>query len=167
MRRWTCWWWAAVLRGLAAAITAKRAGAEVLILERYGCFGGVISQVGVEGFAWYRHEAPSKRAAWCRSLRKCPSGWAGKTQECQSTSQALDAEMFKYAADRMVEEAGIRPILHCTAVEAILEGDRITGVITESKSAGWRSWPNGSLTVRRRGYCALAAHLSPKPPKMS
>ena len=42
--------------GLAAAIAAKRAGADVLILERYGCFGGVISQVGVEGFAWYRHE---------------------------------------------------------------------------------------------------------------
>ena len=36
--------------GLAAAIAAKRAGADVLILERYGCFGGVNSQVGVEGF---------------------------------------------------------------------------------------------------------------------
>ena len=38
--------------GLAAAIGAARAGAETTLLERYGCFGGNITQVGVEGFAW-------------------------------------------------------------------------------------------------------------------
>ena len=42
--------------GLAAAIAASRAGVEVCLLERYGCFGGNITAVGVEGFAWYRHE---------------------------------------------------------------------------------------------------------------
>ena len=42
--------------GLAAAIAAARAGAETTLLERYGCFGGNLTQVGVEGFAWYRHD---------------------------------------------------------------------------------------------------------------
>ena len=42
--------------GLSAAITAARAGVEVTLIERYGCFGGNITAVGVEGFAWYRHE---------------------------------------------------------------------------------------------------------------
>jgi len=42
--------------GLAAAIAAARAGVSVTLLERYGCFGGNITAVGVEGFAWYRHE---------------------------------------------------------------------------------------------------------------
>jgi len=42
--------------GLAAALAAARAGAKTALLERYGCFGGNITQVGVEGFAWYRHE---------------------------------------------------------------------------------------------------------------
>ena len=42
--------------GLAAAIGAARSGVEVTLLERYGCFGGNITAVGVEGFAWYRHE---------------------------------------------------------------------------------------------------------------
>ena len=41
--------------GLSAAITAARAGVEVTLIERYGCFGGNITAVGVEGFAWYRH----------------------------------------------------------------------------------------------------------------
>src|SRR6201996_4988937 len=43
--------------GLAAALAAARAGVEVTLVERFGCFGGNITVVGVEGFAWYRHEA--------------------------------------------------------------------------------------------------------------
>ena len=42
--------------GLAAALACARAGVRTTLLERYGCFGGNITQVGVEGFAWYRHE---------------------------------------------------------------------------------------------------------------
>lgn len=38
---------------LAAAIGAGRAGAGTTLLEHNGCFGGNITQVGVEGFAWY------------------------------------------------------------------------------------------------------------------
>ena len=42
--------------GLAAAIASARAEVSVTLLERFGCFGGNITAVGVEGFAWYRHE---------------------------------------------------------------------------------------------------------------
>ncbi len=34
--------------GLAAALGAARAGAEVTLLERFGCFGGNLTAVGVE-----------------------------------------------------------------------------------------------------------------------
>ena len=39
--------------GLAAAIASARAGVQTTLLERYGCFGGNLTQVGVEGLAWY------------------------------------------------------------------------------------------------------------------
>jgi FAD dependent oxidoreductase len=42
--------------GLAAALAAARAGADVTLLERFGCFGGNLTAVGVEGLAWDRHE---------------------------------------------------------------------------------------------------------------
>ena len=42
--------------GLSAAIAAARAGVKTMIIERYGCFGGNITVVGVETLAWYRHE---------------------------------------------------------------------------------------------------------------
>ncbi len=43
-------------RTLAAALAAARCEVEVTLVERFGCFGGNITTVGVEGFAWYRHE---------------------------------------------------------------------------------------------------------------
>ena len=42
--------------GLAAAVAAARAGVDVTLVERFGCYGGNITAVGVEGMAWYRHE---------------------------------------------------------------------------------------------------------------
>ena len=54
--------------GLSAALAAARAGVSVILLERNGCFGGNITQVGVEGFAWYRHED----TGLCRGRREHP-----------------------------------------------------------------------------------------------
>jgi hypothetical protein len=52
----------------------------------------------------------------------------------RSRSEVLDAEMFKYVADRMVREAGVEPLLHSTAVDAVMEGNTIQGIIIESKA---------------------------------
>ncbi len=54
--------------------------------------------------------------------------------EPQSISHALDAEMFKYVADVLVQEAGVRPMLHRPFVAPILRDGAICGVITESKA---------------------------------
>ncbi len=120
--------------GLGAAVTAARAGVSVMLLERYGCFGGVISQVGVEGFAWYRHEGTIEAGGLAFELEERAIKIGGATPEPQSTSQALDAEMFKFLCDELVEDAGVRPLLHTSCVEAIVEDDQIKGIITESKS---------------------------------
>ena len=42
--------------GLAVALSAARTGVKVILVERFGCFGGNITAVGVGGFAWYKHE---------------------------------------------------------------------------------------------------------------
>jgi hypothetical protein len=56
------------------------------------------------------------------------------TPEVQSISHALNTEMFKYIADRLVIESAVRPLLHCYFVEPVMDGAKIVGVITESKS---------------------------------
>jgi hypothetical protein len=50
------------------------------------------------------------------------------------TYEILDTEIFKFLADELIKEAEITPLLHCTAVDAIMSGNTIKGVITESKS---------------------------------
>src|SRR5579883_3642632 len=82
--------------GLAAALAAARAGARTTLLERYGCFGGNITQVGVEGFAWYRHEGTVDCEGIGIELEQRARAMGAAIPEPQSLSHALDAEMFKY-----------------------------------------------------------------------
>lgn len=120
--------------GLAAALAAARAGARTALLERNGCFGGNITQVGVEGFAWYRHEHTVDCEGIGIEFEQRAKAMGAAMPEPQSLSHALDAEMFKWVADELVSEAHITPLLHRLCVAPILEGDLIRGVITESKA---------------------------------
>ncbi|MFM5917347.1 MAG: FAD-dependent oxidoreductase [Novosphingobium sp.] len=120
--------------GLAAALASARAGVETVLVERYGCFGGNITQVGVEGFAWYRHPATIDSEGIGREFEERAKAMGAALPEPQSISHALDAEAFKVVADRLVEEAGVIPMLHRMFVAPIMEGNAIRGVIVESKA---------------------------------
>src|SRR3954468_4030999 len=119
---------------LAAALGWARAGVRTTLLERYGCFGGNITQVGVEGFAWYRHEKTVDCEGIGIEFEQRAKAMGASMPEPQSISQALDAEMFKWVADTLVQEAEIKPLLHRLGVAPIVENGVITGVITESKA---------------------------------
>ena len=120
--------------GLAAALAGARADAEVTLVERFGCFGGNITAVGVEGMAWYRHEQTVDAGGIARELEERAHAMGAAVPETQSLSFELDAEGFKVVADVLVEEAGVHPMLHRTFVAPVLDGDAITGIVTESKA---------------------------------
>jgi ribulose 1,5-bisphosphate synthetase/thiazole synthase len=120
--------------GLAAALAAARAGAQTALIDRNGCFGGNITQVGVEGFAWYRHEHTVDCEGIGIEFENRAKAMGAAMPEPQSLSHALDAEMFKWVADTLVGEAGIKPLLHRLGVAPIVENGAIRGIITESKA---------------------------------
>src|SRR5271169_6406290 len=120
--------------GLAAALAAARAGARTALVDRNGCFGGNITQVGVEGLAWYRHEHTVDCEGIGIEFETRATAMGAAMPEPQSLSHALDAEMFKWVADVLVDEAGIKPLLHRLCVAPIMENGAICGVITESKA---------------------------------
>ena len=120
--------------GLAAAIAAARCGVEVTLLERFGCFGGNITAVGVEGFAWYRHEQTIDSEGLGIEFEQRAVSAGAAVEEPQSNSHAIDGEAFKWVADTLVSEAGITAMLHRMFVAPLMEGDCIVGVIVESKA---------------------------------
>jgi len=120
--------------GLAAALAAARAGAEVTLLERFGCFGGNLTAVGVEGLAWYRHEDTVEAGGIGREFEDRAREMGAAVPESQSLSHEIDAEGFKLVADRLVQEAGVHPMLHRLCVAPVMDGDAIAGVVVESKA---------------------------------
>lgn len=142
--------------GLAAALSAAKEGVNTIILERYGFFGGVITQTNMGSTSWYRYKDTVDAGGICtqfenkaremgasidpfKAMKKIPfvTGMLekeGLIVDGKPTYEMLDAEMFKHVADTMILESGMVPVLHCLAVDAIMEGNTIKGVITESKS---------------------------------
>ncbi len=120
--------------GLSAALAAARTGVKVILVERFGCFGGNITVVGVEGFAWYRHEKTIEAGGIAYEFEERAKAIGAAVPESQSISYELDSERFKLVADKLVEEAGIHPMLHRLFVSPIIKENIIKGIIVESKS---------------------------------
>ena len=141
--------------GLSAALAAAREGIDTMLIDRHGCFGGVITQAIVGTIAWYRYaktvdaggigvefERRAKEMGATINIIgniKNPEMVGVLEQEGlmingEPTYEVLETEMFKYVADTLIQEAGITPLLHCSAVNVVMDGNNIKGVITESKS---------------------------------
>ena len=143
--------------GISAALAAAREGVDTMLVERYGYFGGVITQAMVGTISWYRY-AKTVDAGGIGlefELRAKEMGGTidvlgkiknkdmiatleeeGLIANGKPTFEILDTEVFKYVADQLIQEAKIRPLLHCYITDVIRQTIRniIKGVITESKS---------------------------------
>lgn len=145
--------------GLSAALAAARTGARTVLLDRYGFFGGVITQCQMGSIAWYRfantidagglhreYETRAKAMGAVHDMSDHPLAFLARPRlermgfmvDGQLTFEILDTELFKHVADVLLLEAGVTPVLHCWAVGADMDGDTIRGVIVESKSGRQR-----------------------------
>jgi FAD dependent oxidoreductase len=120
--------------GLGACLGAARAGASTMVVERFGCLGGNITAVGVESIAWYRREKTVDCEGIGIELEQRAKSMGATSPEPQSRSEAINADMFKHVADTLIEESGVTPLLHAVAIDAVMDGDVIRGVIVHSKA---------------------------------
>jgi ribulose 1,5-bisphosphate synthetase/thiazole synthase len=141
--------------GLAAAISSARAGVQTMLVERYGCLGGNLTHVGVEGIAWYRQEKTVDVEGIGIELEQRAKNSGAAAPEPQSLSYAINAEMFKALADQWVQEAGVETLLHALAVGVIRDGNALKGIIIESKSG--RQAILAKRTVDATGDADIAA----------
>lgn len=116
--------------GVGAAVAAARNGVRTILLERFGSFGGTWTSgllSAIMPFPYVR----GIFAEVSEALQKA-SSWAGWSSE-YGAGASYDVETAKVVLDRLVTEAGVIPYFFTHVADVIREGDRVTGVIVESK----------------------------------
>lgn len=105
-----------------------------MVVERYGCFGGNLTHVGVEGIGWYRQKETIDVEGIGFEFEERAKRFGSSAPEPQSMSHANNGEMFKVVADNWIQECGIRPLLHSLAVDLIRDGRSLKGIVIQNKS---------------------------------
>lgn len=123
--------------GASAAIAAARLGAKVVLVERYGFLGGMSTAGFVFPFmTHYAGDRPVIVGLWGELLDRLaqyPYGYKASTH-LGLRHFCFDVEGVKQAWLTMCLEAGVQLQLHTLITDALLDGTRVAGLITHSKS---------------------------------
>jgi 2-polyprenyl-6-methoxyphenol hydroxylase-like FAD-dependent oxidoreductase len=148
--------------GVGAALTAARCGANTVLVERYGHLGGMgtgglvtiipnlsdfngkqqiagISQEWIDRLKT-RHAADHpKKEHWGSRDPKLTAYYEDRSffnvrERTVLYSVHIDAEISKCILQDMMKEAGVTTYLHSWGTEPVMEGNKVKGVIFESKS---------------------------------
>lgn len=116
--------------GIAAAFTAARAGAKVLLLERHPFLGGVWTAGALTIIIDSEHKDGLNRELRRRLEERSEVVYCKQWPEWP----VYGIEAMKTLLDEMIEETGIEVQFYTTVAAVAREGRRVTGVFTESKS---------------------------------
>jgi hypothetical protein len=124
--------------GTAAALCARRLGADVTLVERYGYLGGLATGGLVLGiFPLYDRQKKQVIYGIAEELMKkldvMKYGIIDRNKA--PTYPTFDAEALKFLLADMVLDSGITAYLDCWGVDAIVDGKgAVKGAVFESKS---------------------------------
>jgi hypothetical protein len=119
--------------GIGAAIGAAKTGADTLLIENYGFFGGVASWS--IGMCMNQMRPNSEPRGFIHELLLKKLQNYGEQAVRLSTHQFfVNVEYLKVALLDALDEVGCKYLVHVKAVDAITKGNRITGVIVSTKS---------------------------------
>jgi 2-polyprenyl-6-methoxyphenol hydroxylase-like FAD-dependent oxidoreductase len=162
--------------GIGAAVTAARAGANTVLVERYGhlggmATGGLVVLLPHMSSGGERQEIMGNCQEWVDRLDRVGGAIHPDRTDIGSSdptvidkwrhyfsfvendhvrqSVYLDPELLKCVLNDMVEEAGVKLYLHSWGCRAITEGNRVNGVVFESKEG--RQAILGRVTIDATG----------------
>jgi len=135
--------------GVVAALAAARQGAKTVLIERKGYPGGTVTEGGTALHSFYNLWKAFPGAEKRQVVRGIPQqiidrldrvgGTSGHAEMLEgynydSVCTAIDTEMYKLVTFEMLDEAGVFVCVNTLLTGAIMEGSRIKGIITESRS---------------------------------
>jgi ribulose 1,5-bisphosphate synthetase/thiazole synthase len=122
--------------GVAAAISASRAGSSTILVERYNHLGGLwtgglvlplLSTHAMDQSGRFKKVIYGIGDEMSQRLTKM--GMA-----IHEVNPVIDPEAGKYILDVMIKESGVRMLYHCWVSNVVVENGAIEAVIMDSKS---------------------------------
>jgi hypothetical protein len=137
--------------GIGAALAAARSGAKTALVERYGFLGGNATAGLVGPFMTsYSDDGETQlvKGVFDELVRRMEgfggavhpedvrtgSSYSGFFSKGHDHVTPFDPEAVKLAAAEMMEEAGVRMLMHTFFVDTLVEGNQVNGVIIVNKS---------------------------------
>lgn len=132
--------------GVAAAVASARLGVETVLVEEGGCLGGMATRGLVSPFMTCYDKSGEQMiirgifgelidrlvemgGAIHPSEVRAGTAFTAWIKDGHDHCTPFDAEMLKYLLDRMVTEAGVKPLMHTSFVRPVLKGNRICGAV--------------------------------------
>ena len=129
--------------GVAAAVTAARRGLKVTLVERYGfCGGGAVAGLSGTVCGLYAASAdpgaPPEQVVFGFAdefvhLLESRGGLTAPVRYGKTYTRVHDPLVWREAADHVLREAGVQVLFHTTVTGALLNGDRVEGLMAYSK----------------------------------
>ncbi len=123
--------------GIGAAVMAARAGAKTLLVERYGCLGGMATIGEVHPFMGNHVDDKPLDAPvyidWVTAMQKYQP-LPEPDENLMHRSRFINKDAAMLAAEDIVLDAGAKILYHHTLVDVVMEGDTIKAAILSSKS---------------------------------
>ena len=149
--------------GLIAALAAARAGAKTILVEQYGFLGGMATAASVGPFSPFHYDDQQITMGIPQELieRLMKAGGSTGHLKCVpeygsgSYMAYFDREVYKQVAFDMMQEAGVRLLLHSFIGGAVTVGNRVIGIRVANKSGFQQVL--GKITVDATGDGDVAA----------
>lgn len=127
--------------GLGAAVMAARAGAKTLLIERYGCLGGMAAYGEVHPFMPnHKGNDPINdnldKPVFTEWRDRIISYYSKETRENMTITKCppVDKTTSSLAAEDLCLEAGVELLFHHTLADVICNGNDIEALVLFSKS---------------------------------
>ena len=141
--------------GVCAAVSVARAGAKVVLAERFGCLGGNLSLGHVSPILG--KVAPGTMADEIRRLLDVGHEDAQQVVTRNGPEQHIDHEEAKAILARLCADAGVTVLLCAPVIDAILEGNRVAGVVIDTPQGLRRIDAKVVIDATGDGRVAMAA----------
>lgn len=141
--------------GVAAAVCAARNGARVLMLERYGFLGGLVTGGLVITTPPLDNGINREIAERLRQRRVYAPLQKPGAEMIALKMHAIDPEVVKHELIQMLREVGVELLLHTLIVGSVVEQGALKGVLIENKAG--RQAILATTTVDATGDAEVAA----------